>query len=155
VETVEDAEKKPKQAPTAKRTKRTSPIEVRLVPEDLKRFDVLCAGSGRNRAQVAREAILWYMDQQDKIIQDSRESKLEARIRKMENRMAALISRGNIDTGVILEIIYSNMPVEDKEAVLKKCHKRAAMRLKGKIAEVEDIEELFRKELAKAEAHEA
>ncbi len=142
----------PDQGPS--KAKRTSPIEVRLVPDDLKRFDVLCAGSGRNRAQVAREAILWYMDQQDKIIQDSRESKLEARIRKMENRMAALISRGNIDTGVILEIIYSNMPVEDKEAVLKKCHKRAAMRLKGKIAEVEDIEELFRKELAKAEAHE-
>jgi hypothetical protein len=155
VEPVENAEKKTKPAPVGNRTKRTSPIEVRLVPDDLKRFDILCVGSGRNRAQVAREAILWYMDQQDKIIQDSRESKLEARMRKMENRMAALISRGNIDTGVILEIIYSNMPVEDKEAALKKCHKRAAMRLKGKIAEVEDIEELFRKELAKAEAHEA
>ena len=138
-----------------KRRKQTSPIEVRLVPDDLAKFDQICRVSNRKRPQVAREAILWYMEQQDKIIQDSRESKLEARIRKMENRMAALISRGNIDTGVLLEIIYSNMPVEDKEAVLKKCHKRAAMRLKGKIAEVEDIEELFRKELAKAEAHEA
>lgn len=152
---MENAEEKSKPVQGAKKYKRTSPIEVRLVPDDLKRFDVLCTSSGRNRAQVAREAILWYMEQQDKIIQDSRESKVEARIRKMENRMAALISRGNIDTGVILEIIYSNMPVEDKEAVLKKCHKRAAMRLKGKIAEVEDIEELFKKELAKAEAHEA
>lgn len=152
---MENAEEKSKPVQAVKKYKRTSPIEVRLVPDDLKRFDVLCTSSGRNRAQVAREAILWYMEQQDKIIQDSRESKLEARIRKMENRMAALISRGNIDTGVILEIIYSNMPVEDKEAVLKKCHKRAAMRLKGKIAEVEDIEELFRNELAKAEAHEA
>ena len=137
-----------------KRRKQTSPIEVRLVPDDLAKFDQICRVSNRKRPQVAREAILWYMEQQDKIIQDSRESKLEARIRKMENRMAALISRGNIDTGVLLEIIYSNMPVEDKEAVLKKCHKRAAMRLKGKIAEVEDIEELFRKELAKAEAYE-
>ncbi len=137
-----------------KRRKQTPPIEVRLVPDDLARFDQICRVSNRKRPQVAREAILWYMEQQDKIIQDSRESKVEARIRKMENRMAALISRGNIDTGVLLEIIYSNMPVEDKEAVLKKCHKRAAMRLKGKIAEVEDIEELFRKELAKADAFE-
>lgn len=140
---------------TKKRRKQTSPIEVRLTPDDLAAFDKICRVSNRKRPQVAREAILWYMEQQDKIVQDSRESKLEARMRKMENRMAALISRGNIDTGVILEIIYSNMPVEDKEAVLKKCHKRAAMRLKGKIAEVEDIEELFKKELAKAEGQQA
>jgi len=151
---MENEEGKTKADQGAKKQKRTTPIEIRLVPDDRKRFDQLCAGSGRTRTQIAREAIIWYMDQQDKIIQDSRESKLEARIRKMENRMAALISRGNIDTGVLLEIIYANMPVEDKETVLKKCHKRAAMRLKGKIAEVEDIEELFRKELAKADAFE-
>ena len=101
---------------------------------------------------MAREAILWYMEYQAKRVQESRETKLEQRIRKMENRLAALISRGNIDTGVILEMIYANMPAVDKEAVLKRSHKRAAMRLKSKVAEVEDIEELFKKEIAKAEA---
>lgn len=68
--------------------------------------------------------------------------------------MAALISRGNIDTGVILEIISANMPVADRDAVLKRSHKRAAMRLKRKVDEVEDIADLFKNELAKADAFE-
>ena len=137
-----------------KRRKQTSPIEVRLRPDDLAAFDQLCRVSNLKRPEVAREAILWYMEQQAKKVQDVRESKLELRIRKLENRMAALISRGNIDTGVILEIISANMPVADRDAVLKRSHKRAAMRLKRKVDEVEDIADLFKNELAKADAFE-
>lgn len=136
--------------PDKKRRKQTSPIEVRLRPDDLAAFDQLCRVSNRKRPEVAREAILWYMEQQNKRVQDVRESMLEARIRKMENRMAALISRGNIDVGVLLEIISANMPGDDRDAVLKRSHKRAAMRLKRKVDEVDDIEDLFKKELAKA-----
>jgi hypothetical protein len=137
-----------------KRRKQTSPIEVRLRPDDLAAFDQLCRVSNRKRPEVAREAILWYMEQQAKKVQDVRESKLELRIRKMENRMAALISRGNIDTGVLLEIISANMPGADRDAVLKRSHKRAAMRLKRKVDEVDDIADLFKNELAKADTFE-
>ena len=123
-------------------------------PDDLAAFDQLCRVGNRKRPEVAREAILWYMEQQNKKVQDVRESKLELRLRKMENRMAALISRGNIDTGVILEMIYANMPLADRDTVLKRCHKRAAMRLKSKVDEVDDIQDLFKKELSKANAFE-
>jgi hypothetical protein len=36
--------------------------------------------------------------------------------------------------------------------VIKKAHKRAAKRLKSKVEEVKDIEDLFKKELEKGEA---
>ncbi len=155
--------KKPAQAPAAEATeaaaegkavakKRVAPIEVRLRPEDLMRFDQVCRVSNRKRPEVAREAIIWYLEQLEKRVQDARETKVEARIRKMENRMAALISRGNIDVGVILELIYGNMPVADRDEVIKKAHKRAAKRLKSKVEEVKDIEDLFKKELEKGEA---
>lgn len=138
----------PKSAP------RTPMVHLRLLPGEDERVARLAAAQKKSKGDIIRRAVVFYLEHLEAEELDRQESKLEARIRKMEDRLAGLLARGNIDIGVVLEIIYMNMPQEDKEEVLKKCQKRSALRLKRKIAAVQDVRDLYKHEIVKAEQEE-
>jgi hypothetical protein len=72
------------------KTKQTPKIETRLDIESFVRFDELSRTRGKTRTARGREALLLYLDHEDKLRVESRETLLEKRMRKMEERMAAL-----------------------------------------------------------------
>jgi hypothetical protein len=125
------------------KTKQTPKIETRLSIESYRRFDELSRARGKTRTEVAREALLLFLDHEDKLREDSRESVLEKRMRKMEDRMASLMVRTAIDVGMVFNLMYRNMDPENRADAIAWAYNGAVERLKkkleGQAAELKDI----------------
>lgn len=98
------------------KTKQLPEVRTRLRGEDVARLSSICKSEGKTQAEVARRALLFYLDCYDKGQVDARESKLEARLRKMEDRLAAMVMRPTLDVAVLYEAIYYNFGAEAPKA---------------------------------------
>lgn len=131
------------------RKARTPVIFVRLLAGDQEKLDAICQAEHRSRPELVRRAVTEYLDRLEQAQFQERETKLERRLKKMEDRIAGLLSRGNIDVGVILAIMRANMPAATRDDDLKKAHKTSVMRLRKKLeADGEGLQELYRSEIA-------
>lgn len=119
-------------------------IETRLSSNEYERFLRLVGVRELSQAQLARDAICFYIDWLEKGDNAARENELERRIKKSEDRIASLLARANIDIGVLIGILYSNMPLETREADLKMAHTKSVERLKRKIQSADDLKELYK-----------
>jgi metal-responsive CopG/Arc/MetJ family transcriptional regulator len=108
-------------------------IEFRLPAKDHVEFDGICRVKGKKRSELAREAVTWYLENHEKQAADSRETLLEKRMRKMEERMAALQARTAIDVGMIYMIMYRNMDHEERDQVVVWAYNNSIARLKKKL----------------------
>ena len=115
------------------KTKQTPKIETRLPTESHIRFDELSRARNKTKTELAREALLLYLDHEDKLIADSRETLLEKRMRKMEERIAALQARTAIDVGVIYHLIYDNMNKETRQETIAWAYHSSVERLKQRL----------------------
>ena len=114
-------------------------VETRLGSHDYERFNKLAQTKGLTTAQLARDAICHFLDQLDREDVNARESLLETRIRKMENRLAALLVRGNIDTGIIVSLLYSRMNKETRNADIQHARSWAIKNVRKKVLESDDL----------------
>lgn len=136
--------------------KRDPEVRTRLRVSDMERFDRICKTEGKTNAEIGRAAILFYMEHYESNQLDRRESKLEARMKKMEDRLAAMIMRPTIDIGVLYQAIYYNYGKEGPKA-FSAFYNHAVKRLQSKRKDSEDkkqlmnlVDELYRKDEAKA-----
>lgn len=118
-------------------------ITTRLVDEDNTRFMRAVISSRTTVSQLARDAIRFYLDQLDAGLIAERENKLEVRIKKMEDRLAGLLARANIDVGVIINLMYARMNSQTREEEIKVAHSKSAQRLRRKAQVIEDLKELY------------
>ena len=126
--------------------KQTPKIETRLAESEHLKFGEFSKVKGKTKTAIAREALLWYLSNYEKLTNDSRESLLERRIRKMEERIAALQARTAIDVGMIYHLIYRNMDVTRRDDVIAWAYNSSVQRLRKKlIGEAADIKELMQK----------
>lgn len=137
------------------KVKRLPEVRTRLRGEDMARLDSVCRAQVKTQTEVVRQAILFYLDNYDQAEKDARESKLEARIRKMEDRLAAMIMRTTIDTGVIYQAINYNYGAEAERA-FPAFYNQAIKRLQAKRKDSNDkvvmtklVDDLYRKDEAK------
>ena len=128
--------------------KRDPEVRTRLRVADMERFNGVCKKEGRTNAELARAAILYYLDHYEAEQLDQRETKLEKRMRAMEDRLAGLHMktsselaimqmRTSIDVGLIYEAVYFNFGKEAEKA-FPAFHKHAINRLKRKRDDQED-----------------
>ena len=128
--------------------KRDPEVRTRLRFADMERFNGVCKKEGRTNAELARAAILYYLDHYEAEQLDQRETKLEKRIRAMEDRLAGLHMktsselaimqmRTSIDVGLIYEALYFNFGKEAEKA-FPAFHKHTINRLKRKRDDKED-----------------
>lgn len=124
-------------------TGRYATVYGRLVRSDETRLQDAARKRGIKPSAYVREAILAFLDAEDKEAADERETLLEKRLKKMEDRLAALMARTAIDTGMIFQIVQANMNPETKDEDLLWAHNHAVKRLKrklqGQAAEVKDL----------------
>lgn len=134
----------PKSAP------RTPTLIFRLHPDDQARLDDLCRLEGKKRPELVREAVTWYLDNKDRLAEDMRQSKTERRLKRMEDRLSGLLAKANLDLGTIVQILYSKMggTQDEKEAAFKKARGQAVKRLKMKLQEDAELQELYKQDLA-------
>lgn len=134
------------------KTTRPPIINFRLTLGDTQRIDAVCRLEGKNRPEIVRRAVTDYLDRLGKEQADARETKLEHRLKKMEDRIAGLLARANIDIGVILDIIYRNMPETKRDDVLKTAHKKSVSRLRRKLEiEGEGLVQVYKAEISAGE----
>ena len=124
-------------------TGRYATVYGRLVRSDESRLQDAARKKGVKPSAYVREAILAYLDAEDREAADERETLLEKRLKKMEDRLAALMARTAIDTGMIFQIMQANMNPETKDEDLLYAHSLAIKRLKKKLAgQAAEVKEL-------------
>jgi len=132
-----------------KRPPQTAPIVYRLLSEDQGRLDAICLVEKRNRADVTREAVLWWLDHREKLAEDMRQSKLEKRVRHMEDRLAGLLSKANLDLGTLVQIMFIKMggTEAEKTETFKKARRQSVKRLKAKLQDETEMAELYKQDM--------
>ncbi len=119
-------------------------IEFRLLAEDHEKFGSLCRLKGKKRSELAREAVVWYLENQEHLMQEKRESFLEKRMKKMEDRLAGLQARTAIDVGMIYMLLYRNMDTSKRDDAIAWAYNSAVKRLKKKLeGEAADVKGLM------------
>lgn len=122
---------------------RYASVYASLVRSDEARMKDAAKKRGITSSEFVREAILAHLDAGDREASEARDSLLEKRLKKMEDRLAGLMARTAIDTGMIFQIVQANMNPETKEEDLLWAHSLAVKRLKkklqGQAAEVQEL----------------
>jgi len=135
--TEEKTTGQPKEAP--KRPKRTPTIEIKLSAADYIRFSELCRMEGKTRTDLARAAILSYIDRSQKDAEDEVKDRLAAVLEAMQierkkdtERLAKLASRALIDIGTVQQVFFERASKEDRMELWAVARKRAVERLHTK-----------------------
>ncbi len=133
----------PKPAP------RTASISYRLTSTDQIRLDELCGMEKKTRPEVTRDAMLWYLDNREKLAEDMRQSKLEKRIKHMEDRLASLLSKANLDLGTLVQIMFNKMggTEAEKTEAFKKARRQSVKRLRTKLQDESEMTELYKQDM--------
>ena len=125
--------------------KRTPQIETRLAAADFLRFDQLCRLDGKTKTEMARKAILYYMAGRDKEIVEEQENEVARQLKKMEDRMAAIMSRVMIDVGIVHQFLWKKSDEKGRDELFDTCYKAAVARTRRKLASVEvEVKELMK-----------
>jgi len=90
-----------------------SRIETYLSAEDHDRFMSLCRRRKATQAAVLRDAIRWYLDNQEQIKESKAESELSKNIKNMTDRICGMLARQGAQTGTLYELAWQNH-VENK-----------------------------------------
>ncbi len=123
--------------------KRPDPkVETRLSPTDMNRLNSFSVASKRSKADLAREAIRWYLDNNEKIGGKAREAEVSQAIRyatdgliKAVNsgvdRICKMLARQGRAIGTLYELSWMSLP-DDENARL--AFEAAATRAKQRMA---------------------
>jgi len=118
------------------RTKRTPPLTTRLAGTDLERFRRMAKAKGLTQAELMREALRAYMDWQEAGDVLARESLIEKRLKRMEDRLAALLARIGMDVGWVFSFLWFKGGQD--QSLSDACAKRAHARIVNKLDVMED-----------------
>jgi hypothetical protein len=84
-------------------------LETKLAREDFRRVDELAKLEGKTKSEVLREAVLWYLANQEQIKNEPRETAIALEIKGMTNRICAMLARQGRQIGTVYELTYNNM----------------------------------------------
>lgn len=84
-------------------------LETKVRREDFQRVEDLARAEKKTKSEVVREAVLWYLDNQDRIKNEPRETAIAAEIEGMTNRICAMLARQGRQIGTVYELTYNNM----------------------------------------------
>ena len=106
-------------------------VETKLAREDFRRVDDLARIEKKTKSEVVREAVLFYLDHQEEIKNEPRETAIALSIEAMTNRVCAMLARQGRQIGTVCELTYSNM---SRTAEGKAAFEAAANTAKQKMA---------------------
>lgn len=108
-----------------KKSLRFSPrVETRLNLADIKRLDDAAKAAGKTRADFSRQALLWYLDNQEKLTADDREAEVAQAIRYATDqhikathqgvdRICKMLARQGAAIGTLYELSWMALPDDE------------------------------------------
>jgi len=118
--------------------RRTPTIATKLVAGDHVKFEQLCRMEGKTKTEIARKAILEYMERKEKGVTDERESKVEARLRKMEDRLAGILVKLGIGIFKMDHLFWMRTDKEVRRELFKECYVAGVRRMREKLSKQEE-----------------
>lgn len=112
-------------------------IDTRLAPVDYRRFKALSDELHVSGAELARAAILRYMDSKQTRDEEQRDSKLEHRLKKIEDRYAGLIVRIGVDVGTMMALLSSQIEPAKRRQIMDSAYRASVERFRRKLVGVE------------------
>lgn len=93
-------------------------LETKVRREDFQRVNDLAKLSNKTKSEVVREAVLWYLDNHERIKNEPHDTAIALEIEGMTNRICAMLARQGRQIGTVYELTYNNMSrtKEGKEA---------------------------------------
>ncbi len=127
------------------KTEQLPQLATRLSSPDLDRFNALAETKGWTKAELAREAIRWYLDNQDNLKNSTRDNLYAKEIHKMADRLVAFLVPMRREISALVHLSYYN--IEDKRQ-LKSALKFAFDQMRKQLpAEERAIADKFRLQL--------
>lgn len=121
------------------KTKQTPLITTRLAAADHLRFDQICRLEGKTRTDIARRALLEFLERYDQEAEDERQDKLTKALEAMEQqrrkdveRLAKLIVRATIDVGIINQVLWQRASEDSRDSLWSTARTYTLERLKVK-----------------------
>ncbi len=116
------------------KTKRLPTIATKLRAVDLSRFETACALSGKTKTELAREAILKYLDELESGQTAARDSQIEKRLKAIEDRYAGLLVRVGLDVGTLVALMSSRIqdPKQRRE-LMDNCYRTSVKHFNKKL----------------------
>ena len=110
-------------------------LRVGLAEIDRTRLIEIANGKQRTRTEVAREAIRWYLDNYEQLANTGRDSLIEKRLKKLEDRLAKLQIKTAIDAGMIFLLMYRHMDLDERDKAVAWAYSGSIKRLRKKLTE--------------------
>jgi len=121
-------------------------IDTYLSGIDHERFMTVCKLKRKTRSEIAREAILWYLEFQDQGKENKIESELSRNIKNMTDRICGMLARQGAQTGTLYELAWQN----HAENQIQERFIAAANLVKGKMRKrLEDDEKAIAERMTK------
>lgn len=84
-------------------------LETKVRREDFQRVHDLAVLTKKTKSEVVREAVLWYLENHERVKNEPRETAIAAEIEGMTNRICAMLARQGRQIGTVYELTYNNM----------------------------------------------
>lgn len=84
-------------------------LETKVRREDFQKVSDLAKLENKTKSEVVREAVLWYLANQEQIKNEPRETAIALEIEAMTNRICAMLARQGRQIGTVYELTYNSM----------------------------------------------
>jgi hypothetical protein len=99
-------------------------VETRLTRTDIKRLDDAAKAAGKSRSDYARQALLWFLDNQEKLEHDERETEVAQAMRYATDqhvkainsgveRVCKMLARQGAAIGTLYELSWMALPDDE------------------------------------------
>jgi hypothetical protein len=113
-------------------------VETKLRREDFRRVDELAKLEGKTKSEVVREAVLWYLDNQEQIKNEPRDTAIALEIEAMTNRVCAMLARQGRQVATLFELTHDSMSASaEGEAAFAAAVTRASQKTAKRVQEEE------------------
>lgn len=124
-------------------------LETKVRREDFQRVEDLARMEKKTKSEVVREAVLWYLDNQERLKNEPRETAIALEIEGMTNRICAMLARQGRQIGTVYELTYNNMSLtKEGKAAFEAAANTAKQKHARRVQEEErEVVEAMKKEV--------
>ena len=84
-------------------------VETKLRREDFQKVEDLAKQEKKTKSEVVRDAVLWYLEHQEQIKNEPRDSVMAEAIEAMANRVCAMLARQGRQIATMFELTHDSM----------------------------------------------
>jgi hypothetical protein len=120
--------------------KRTPTIATKLAPVDHERYEQFCRMKGKTKTEMARAAILFYMEHNEDEFFRERDSLIEQRLKSMEDRFGGLMSKIGVGVFGLEHLFWTRTEQDLRKQLFQDCYVAGVRKMRNKLKpEEEDL----------------